>query len=107
MGRLANGRDYADGSPRAGEPPHRDPARRHKGRAVTDDDQDVPASWRRDNLRCCARDEPALRPGHEQTPPIVVTNPSAGLKLPVIRPRPADFLEREEADALYAAAGEI
>jgi len=43
----------------------------------------------------------------EETPPLVSVNPFARLRLPRIPPRPADFLERDEAEALYKAAGEI
>jgi integrase len=39
----------------------------------------------------------------KETPPIVMVNPFAGLDLPVIRPHEIDFLEHDEADALYAA----
>jgi hypothetical protein len=42
----------------------------------------------------------------KETSPIVLANPFSSLELPVIRPREIDFLERSEADALYAA-GEI
>ncbi len=42
-----------------------------------------------------------------ETPPVVVTNPFADLDLPVIEPRPVQFLEPDEASALYAAAGEL
>jgi integrase len=43
----------------------------------------------------------------EETPPLVTINPFAKLDLPRIPPRPADFLEHAEAEALYAAAGAI
>jgi integrase len=42
-----------------------------------------------------------------ETPPIVMVNPFAGLELPTIRPHEADFLEHDEADALFTAAREI
>ena len=42
-----------------------------------------------------------------ETPPIVMVNPFAGLELPTIRPHEAEFLEHDEADALFTAAGEI
>jgi integrase len=38
--------------------------------------------------------------------PIVMINPFAGLDLPEVRPHGIDFLERDEAEALYDAAGE-
>jgi integrase len=43
----------------------------------------------------------------KETPPLVLANPFAGLELPVIQPHGIDFLEREEAGALFEAAGEI
>ena len=43
----------------------------------------------------------------KETPPIVLASPFSSLELPVIRPYEIDFLEHDEADALYAAAGEI
>jgi hypothetical protein len=48
-------------------------------------------------------DEPALQPGHEGNPPIVMVNPFAGLELPTIRPGEIVYLEHEEAAALYEA----
>ena len=41
----------------------------------------------------------------KETPPIVTVNPFAGLELPVIRPHEIDFLERDEAEALFARRG--
>jgi hypothetical protein len=43
----------------------------------------------------------------KETPPLVLANLFSSLELPVIRPHEIDFLERGEASALYAAAGEI
>jgi integrase len=40
-------------------------------------------------------------------PPLVTVNPFADLELPVIEPRPVEFYEREEAEALYAAMEEL
>ena len=40
-------------------------------------------------------------------PPLVIVNPFADLELPVIEPRPVEFYEHEEAEALYAAAEEV
>src|SRR5690349_15904944 len=39
-------------------------------------------------------------------PPLVIVNPFADLELPTIEPRPVEFYERDEAQALYEAAGE-
>ena len=43
----------------------------------------------------------------KETPPLVTSNPFAGLDLPELPPRPVEFLERAEAEALYAAAEAI
>lgn len=43
----------------------------------------------------------------KETPAVVITNPFADLSLPVIEPRPVQFLEPDEAAALYEAAGAI
>lgn len=43
----------------------------------------------------------------KETPLIVMVNPFAGLELPVIRPHEIDLLERDETEALYAAAAEF
>lgn len=40
-------------------------------------------------------------------PPLVIVNPFVDLELPTIEPRPVEFYERDEAEALYAAAGAI
>ena len=40
-------------------------------------------------------------------PPLVIVNPFADLELPTIEPRPVEFYERDEAQALYEAAGGI
>jgi integrase len=40
-------------------------------------------------------------------PPLVTVNPFADLELPTIEPHSVDFYERDEAEALYAAAGAI
>ena len=41
-----------------------------------------------------------------EQPPLVIVNPFADLELPRIEPRPVQFYERDEAAALYEAAGE-
>ena len=42
-----------------------------------------------------------------ESPPLVMTNPFADLELPRIEPHALDFYEHDEAEALYAAAGEL
>jgi hypothetical protein len=43
----------------------------------------------------------------KESPPLVAANPFAGLELPKIEPRPVEFYEHDEAEALYWAAGRI
>jgi integrase len=79
---------------------------RHQGRAVDDDDQDVPllsASTIADIVHVMSS---LYRLAMREHPPLVVTNPFADLELPEIGPRPVEFYERAEAGALYEAAGE-
>jgi integrase len=80
---------------------------RHKGRTVTDDDEDVPAIGAETICAAVHVMSQLYDLAMKETPPIVLANPFAGLELPVIRPHEIDFLERGEAGALYAAAGEI
>jgi integrase len=77
---------------------------RHKGRAVRSGDQDVPllsAATIHDIVHLMSQLYAAAMREH---PPIVVVNPFSGLDLPRIEPRAVEFLERVEAEALYAAA---
>jgi integrase len=80
---------------------------RHKGKDVTDDDQDVPAIGAETVCAAVHLMSQLYSMAVKETPPITLVNPFAGLELPVIRPREIDFLERDEAGALYLAAGEI
>jgi integrase len=80
---------------------------RHKGRHVTDDDQDVPAIGAETVCAAVYLMSQLYSMAAKETPPIVMVNPFAGLELPVIRPHEIDFLERDEAEALFASAGEI
>ena len=80
---------------------------RHKGRAVTDDSQDVPAIGAETVCAAVHLMSQLYGMAMKETPPIVTVNPFAGLELPVIRPHEIDFLERDEAEALFVAAGEI
>lgn len=47
-----------------------------------------------------------FRAATKEQPPVVLANPFADLELPVIEPRPVEFYERDEAAAMYEAAGE-
>jgi integrase len=79
---------------------------RHKGRPVGDDDEDVPvlsAATVADIVHIMSS---LYRLAMREHPPLVMVNPFADLDLPVIEPRPVQFYEREEAEALYEAAGE-
>lgn len=80
---------------------------RHKGRDVTDDDRDVPAISAETVCAAVHLMSQIYSMAMKETPPIVMVNPFAGLELPVIRPHEIDFLERDEAGALFNAAGEI
>ena len=77
---------------------------RHQGRWVASGDLDVPvlsAATIHDVVHLMSSLYAAAMKEH---PPIVVTNPFAGLELPKIEPRPVEFLEPDEAAALYDAA---
>jgi integrase len=80
---------------------------RHKGRDVTDDDRDVPAIGAETVCAAVHLMSQIYGMAMKETPPMVMANPFAGLELPVIRPHEIDFLERDEAGALFNAAGEI
>ncbi len=79
---------------------------RHKGRDVGEDDENVPllsASTIADTVHIMTQLYTAAMREH---PPLVVANPFDRLELPKIEPRPVEFYEREEAAALYEAAGQ-
>jgi integrase len=80
---------------------------RHKGKTVADGDEDVPAISAETVWAAVHLMSQLYGMGMKETPPIVMMNPFAGLELPAIRPHEVDFLEHEEAGALYAAAREI
>ena len=76
---------------------------RHKGRPVTVGDQNVPAlsaATVHDVVHLMTQLYKAAMKEH---PPLVVVNPFADLELPKIEPRPVEFYEHAEAQALYAA----
>ena len=77
---------------------------RHQGRAVTEDDEDVPTlspATIHDAVHIMSQLYSAAMREH---PPLVLVNPFDRLELPRIEPRPVEFLEHDEAEALYAAA---
>jgi len=80
---------------------------RHKGKAVGPADKDVPTispAAIHDVVHIMSQLYTAATREH---PPIVLINPFDHLELPRIEPRPVEFLEREEAEALYIAAQDI
>jgi integrase len=83
------------------------PRARHKGKNVAADDQDVPAIGAETIGAAVHVMSQLYDMAMKETPPLVLANPFAALELPVTRPYEVDFLEHAEADALYAAAGEI
>jgi integrase len=80
---------------------------RHKGRAVTTDDKDVPAIGAETIGAAVHLMSQLYSLAMKESPLIVMVNPFAGLELPTIRPHEVDFLEHDEADALFISAGEI
>jgi integrase len=80
---------------------------RHRGKPVRPGDEDVPvlaASTIHDVVHLMSQLYTAAMHEH---PPIVLVNPFADLELPRIEPRPVEFYEHGEADALYEAAAAI
>jgi integrase len=80
---------------------------RHQGRPVEPGDEDVPVigpATIHDVVHIMSQLYTAAMREH---PPIVLVNPFDHLELPKIEPRPVEFLEHEEAEALYAAAESI
>ena len=76
---------------------------RHKGKPVLAGDEDVPVlspATICDLVHVMSQIYTAAMREH---PPIVLVNPFDHLELPVIEPRPVEFLEHDEAEALYAA----
>lgn len=80
---------------------------RHKGKTVAADDKDVPGISAETVWAAVHLMSQLYSMAMKETPPIIMTNPFAGLELPPIRPREVEFLEHEEAAAPYAAAGKI
>jgi integrase len=80
---------------------------RHQGKAVAAGDQDVPAIGAETVRATVYLMSQLYTRAMRETPPLVVVNPFAGLELPAVAPRGVDFLERDEAGALYAAAAQL
>ena len=90
-----------------GGPAADDAAGPAKGRAVTAGDQGVPlisAATIHDIVHLMSQLYSAAMREH---PPVVVVNPFSGLDLPRIEPRAVEYYERDEAEALYAAAEDV
>jgi integrase len=80
---------------------------RHQGRPVIGDEGDVPvlsAATIADTVHIMTT---LYRLAMREHPPLVTVNPFADLELPKIEPRPVEFLEHAEADAMYRAAEAI
>jgi integrase len=80
---------------------------RHQGRAVADDDEDVPAIGTETVCAAVHLMSQLYDTAMRETPPIVPVNPFAGLELPVIRPHEICYFEHAEAEALIAAIREL
>jgi integrase len=79
---------------------------RHQGKPVTGDG-DVPvlsAATVADAVHIMTT---LYRLAMREHPPLVTVNPFADLELPKIEPRPVEFLEHDEAEALYVAVEAI
>jgi integrase len=76
---------------------------RHQGRPVTDDDEGVPALSAATIADVVHIMSNLYRLAMREHPPLVTVNPFADLELPRIEPRPVEFYERDEAQALYEA----
>jgi integrase len=76
---------------------------RHRGRAVTSDDADVPALSAATIADIAHLMSSLYHLAMREHPPLVLANPFADLELPRIEPRPVEYYEHEEAEALYEA----
>jgi integrase len=77
---------------------------RHQGKPVTGDDESVPALSAATIADITHLMSSLYRLAMREHPPLVTVNPFADLELPKIEPRPVEFYERDEAEALYQAA---
>lgn len=80
---------------------------RHAGRPVTADTEDVPELSAETITAAVHLMSGLYAAAMNESPPLVTANPFSCLNLPKIVPCAVEFLEHDEADALYAAAGEI
>jgi integrase len=78
---------------------------RHQGRPAAGGDQDVPVLSAATIADVAHLMSSLYRLAMREQPPLVIVNPFADLELPRIEPRPVEFYERDEAAALYEAAG--
>jgi integrase len=79
---------------------------RHQGRPAAAGDQDVPVLAAATIADVAHLMSSLYRLAMREQPPLVIVNPFADLELPRIEPRPVEFYERDEAAALYDAAGQ-
>jgi integrase len=79
---------------------------RHQGKPVTDEDEHVPVLGAATIADIAHLMSSLYRLAMREHPPLVIVNPFADLELPTIEPRPVEFYKRDEAQALYEAAGE-
>jgi len=79
---------------------------RHHGRPVLDG-EDVPVLSAATIAAAVHLMSGLYRLAMREHPPLVTVNPFADLELPTIKPHALDFYEREDARALYEAAGAI
>lgn len=75
---------------------------RHKGRTVRDT-TDVPLLSAATIHECANTMSKLYALALKEHPPLVISNPFTDLDLPKIEPRPIEFYEPEEAEALYEA----
>jgi integrase len=80
---------------------------RHQGKAVADEDTDVPALSAATITAAVHVMSGLYRLAMREHPPLVTVNPFADLELPKIELGAPEFYEHDEARALYEAAGEI
>jgi integrase len=78
---------------------------RHKGRDADPADATVPLLSAETVAAAVHLMSALYGAAMKETPPLVMVNPFSGLELPEPPPRPVEFLEHAEAQALYAAMG--
>lgn len=80
---------------------------RHRGRAVTDDDDDVPLLGAETIAAAVHLMSQLYTMAMREVPPIVSSNPFAALELPAIMPHTIDYFDHDEAEALFIAVEEL